>query len=131
MAATTETITSKDLALLQQQIDLHKAAHDREHLLIEEAREGTRIEMERRLDSMNALRAQTDRVEKEGVKRDEWAKAHETLTDSLNQKYDHLVAQMAVQAKNNEERFRSIEHYVWMGVGAAALIGALLHWIKV
>ena len=124
-------VTPKDLSLLQQQIDSHKEAHAREHVLLEAARESMRVEMERRLDSMNALRAQTDRVEKEGVKRDEWAKAHEVLTDSLNLKYDHLVGQLAVAAKNNEERFRSIEHYVWMGVGAAALVGAILHWVKV
>ena len=127
----TEEVTVKDLIILQNQIDLHRAAHEREHVLLEDAREAMRIEMERRLDTMNALRDQTDRVEKEGVKRDEWGKAHESLTDSLNQKYDHLIAQISVQAKNSEERFRSIEHYVWMGIGAASLVGFLLHWVKI
>ena len=116
---------------LDEKFDLHKNAHDREHALLEAAREATRHAMDYRLETMNALRQQTDRVEHESVKRGEWAKAHTDLVDSLNVKYEAILSQMAAHARGNEERFRAIEHYVWMGIGAAGLIGVLLHWVKV
>lgn len=122
-----------------------REAHDREHALLEKAREDTRSEMERRLAQMNELREQTVRIERECVKRDEWQDGHEALTTSLNVKYDHLVTQIQAQAestskamqsqtRNDSERLRSLERFMWMGMGAASLIGLLsgiaMHWLK-
>ena len=116
----------RDIESLKELLQAHFKAHEREHELLDKANIVAREEMNRRLDEMNNLRHQIETAESTFVKRDE----HDSLVAALDSKYGTVMALVASKDESYNERFRSIEHYVWMGVGAAALIGGLLHWMK-
>ena len=116
----------RDIESLKELLEAQFVFHKREHDLLEQANVIAREEMNRRLDGMNNLRHQIERAESMYVNRDE----HNTLVASLDSKYGNVMELVSSKDESYNERFRSIEHYVWMGVGAAALIGGLLHWMK-
>ena len=116
----------RDIESLKELLEAQFVFHKREHELLENANVIAREEMNRRLEDMNNLRHQIERAESMYVNRDE----HNTLVASLDSKYSNVMELVSSKDESYNERFRSIEHYVWMGVGAAGLIGGLLHWMK-
>jgi hypothetical protein len=116
----------RDIESLKELLQSQFAAHEREHILMESASSLAREEMNRRLDDMNGLRHQIEKAETHFVTRAE----HDSLVSALDSKFSTVMTLIASKDESYNERFRSIEHYVWMGVGAAALIGVALHWLK-
>lgn len=105
--------------LLQTQIEDHKRAHAREHELLENTRVESRAELAVRLESMNEFRRQLEHAEASFISREEWAASREALSVRINAVFDSA-----------DSRFRVLERLVYIGVGASAVIGAALHFVK-
>ena len=82
--------------------------HSREHVLLEKASTLARVEMNRRLEGMNALRSQLERAEGTYITRDSFQRDHEVLRVST------------------DVRFRAIERLIWMACGGVTVISTIL-----
>ena len=102
-------------------------AHHREHELLEQQRIEMKVEMDRRLSTMNDLHHRIEVAENRSPTRDEWRAEHQNLVSSLDEKYERILKLIELRATTDDQRFRSLERLVYMGMGAASLIGVVLH----
>jgi len=96
--------TSQQIEHLRELIVQRFDSMDRETQLRAEALDVARRDMNRRLDQMNEFREQLARQEMTYLRKDEYDSAHSSM----------------------EKRISSLERLVYVGVGAALIINALL-----
>lgn len=83
------------------------AKHEREHQLLAQATELARGELDRRLEGMNAFRAQIERAESVYITRNEWASGHEALLREVQR-----IAGVQVEVKSTMATFAELNRTV-------------------